>query len=152
MALVDEVATRFSTELRRQMTRNDDTTNSIDTAKLQILCDDAEEEFEVLVGVEYDNDDRRHIVAILDLVKLKAWEYGATADISAEKLQDRVRQKLEDLGRVTARDRVAPKSQSQLEPSEEVTDNRTVKPHFDSEFFEDIIPDEPTTGAPGSID
>lgn len=142
MALIDRVQERFSVPLLVGLTNVETPgATTVNAVYLARLCDDAEAEFADRVGQAYDETIRSHVKCACMIVKMLACEYGAAADEAMETLRDRVEKLCESVAQVRARDRISPKSSSDLTPSEEVTSSRTVEPKFDDSQFEDLIPD-----------
>lgn len=144
MALKTRVTTRYSADAILKISNPDAASASVnDDARLDLAVLDAEAEFEVMVGVVYDDTDAKHQMAAVQLVVLKLMEYGSVPSKVLEGQRDRVEKLLERLGEVTARDRVEPKSSSQLTPSDENPSSTEVRPAFDDQFFVDLIPGAP---------
>lgn len=149
MALIDQVRLRFTSAQIVQLTNPDDeNATAEDSTKLQDACDDAEAEFEDRVGQTYTETIRSHRALAVLMVKLKLIEYGASADETAEALRGRIDKLVDSTANVRARDRVAPQTNSQLTPSDEVVGTETRRPAFDDNFFNEIIPEVQETEEP----
>lgn len=153
--LITDVQSRFSSDLLVKLTNIDaPAVATVNTAFLQTVCDDVQSgEFEAFINETYDATNRRHVIFACLLVKLKCIEYGAAADESAAKLRERVEKLGEALRQIGARDRISPKSSSDLTPSSN-QGTGPFRPEFDDLFFERIIPEDTssdrdsTTGLP----
>lgn len=106
--------------------------STLNTTRLTAACDDAEAEFEMATGVEYDDDDAKHVaVAVL----AADWKLiGLTRERSAQRDAARV-EFLEAAARLAAtvggRARILPQTSSTLTPSVETPDGYEVRPDFD---------------------
>lgn len=144
MALSDRAIARYSLDALLKLSNPDTTATAVnDTTRIGLAQEDALAEFEVMVGMIYDNDNAKHIMAGVQLFILKLMEYGAAPGKVLEAQRDRVEKLLENLGNVTARDRVEPKSSSQRTPSDENPSDTEMRPDFDDQYFADLIPGAP---------
>lgn len=144
MALSDRAIARYSLDALLKLSNPDTTATAVnDTTRIGLAETDAMAEFETMVGVVYDNDNTKHVVAGLQLFILKLMEYGSVPSKVLEAQRDRVEKMLEALGNVTARDRIEPKSSSQRTPSDENPSDTELRPDFDDQYFTDLIPGAP---------
>ena len=100
---------------------------------------DVEADFEVYGNIVYDDTDARHVsVAVIGVfLKLLAYKQE-TADVDRyEAWQERLK---EGLRMVTHNNRLLPKTNSQLTPSEEAPNGAIVRPWFDDVIMGDLIP------------
>ena len=143
MSLSTLVQARYSSQRLVNLTNPDaGTQTSIDSARLTAACDDAEAEFEVHTGVEFDETDARHVsYAVRGVIALLTERMGTKG--GAEQLQ-RWYEALNRLRQVTGNDRTTPESTSLLEPTPE-DDGRTtpVRPAFDDRRFRGLTVDPP---------
>jgi hypothetical protein len=142
MALSSQVTTRYSEQFLRSLTNPDASeASSNDSARLALACTDTEAQFEILTGAEYDDTDARHVSVGVEGVILALRERGGTSGIGDAVVSARARweERCRALGRVTARNRMLPRTSSELTPSEEVTGTSEVRPDFDRENFGDYV-------------
>lgn len=149
--LLADVQSRFSNDLLCKLTNVDAVTvTTVNTTFLQIVCDDVQTgEFEAHMNETYDSTKRAHITFACLLVKLKCMEYGGSSDETSQKLRERVEKLAKALREVGPRDRVSPKSSSDLTPTPN-SGTGPFRPAFDEPMFEPFTPEAPT--ALGSID
>ena len=155
MTLLAQFKLRLSAQLLITWTNPDDpTANASDDVFLQDACDDVEDgEFVAWMGEDYDETIKSHILAAVQLVKLKLVEMGAAPNITYEKMLEQTEKRIERYRNVRSRDRVAPTSSSQLTPSDEVQSGQTRRPAMDDQFFGSIIPEDPPSDSdPSALD
>lgn len=138
MALIDEVKARYSSAFLINLTNpNDETASAIDDTVLAAVCTDVAADFEIFAGVAFDSSDSRHVTTAVDGVIHKLVVRTGHSDESAE--VDRWERRLLALAKVTGRDRIAPATNSKLEPSQERRTGETVRPIFDDDRFDDLL-------------
>lgn len=133
MTLTDEVQNRLSAQRLRNLT-NPDAPNSsaIDTTRLNNAILDVQADFEIYAGVIFDLNDARHVAVAVDGVEAILIERAGLATEARETRRKAWEERLIALGKVTARDRILPKSNSDLEPTDEADPTgRPVRPAFD---------------------
>ena len=141
MTLASNVTARYATQLLVNLTNpNDSTATTINTTKLGNATTDVEAEFATIVGVAYDDSVATHVAAagIGVIGRLQEW----TGHASAAETISRYLARLNSLALVTGRDRILPQSEGVLVPSEP-DPAVTVRPPFDDDVWEGIIPGEP---------
>lgn len=142
MALQDEFEARFAAGYRKRIS-NPETrqpTSQNDTLVAQ-ACTDAAEEFEQLVGVEFDVSLTAHAQLAALLVELWLLRYGAAPAAVLDKKGTEIRERAERLAKSKGgRRRVTPTSSSSYRHS---TPSQTPRPEFDEEQFEDFTPRAP---------
>jgi phage gp36-like protein len=144
MALAAEVIARYPNSRLVQLTNpGDGSATTVDTTRLGYAVTDAQNEFEDIAGVAYDNSVSKHVTAavqgVIAFLYLGAESPGAAAD----KEYDRFIEMSERVAEVTGRNRVKPTTSSILTPSSEQQGTETVRPDTDRENFDDLIPDPP---------
>ena len=143
MALADKATERYALRLKQLTNPGVQAAAAINAAVLGCACEDVEGDFEIYCGVEYDNTNKRHVsVAVPGVIAKLALEAEA-AGATAIALHDRYIERLEALAKVTGRDRILPKSATQLTPTAEKVGTEIVTPDFDRPVFDDIIPAAP---------
>jgi hypothetical protein len=143
MSLSTIVQARYSAQRLVNLTNPDDPTETtLDAAKLTAACDDAEAEFEVHVGMVFNETDARHATfAARGVIALLTERMGTKG--GSEQLQ-RWYDSLKTLRHVTANDRTSPATNSVMQPTAE-DDGRTtpVRPAFDDRRFRGMTVDPP---------
>lgn len=131
MALTDRVTARLSSQRLIELTNPDNAgASSVDTTRLGYAATDTMADFEIYAGVEYDDDDERHVAVGIDGV---VFHLARNAGLVAPEIEQRWHQRLEALGKVTGRNRVTPVTSSNLQASRESTASSPVRPIFDPE-------------------
>ena len=143
MALSDKATERYSARLKQLTNPGVQAAAAINAAVLGYACDDVEADFETYCGVEYDNTVPRHVSVGVEGVIAKLAMRSEAAGATAIALHDRYIERLEALAKVTGRDRILPKSATQLTPTAEKVGTEIVTPDFDRPVFDDIIPAAP---------
>lgn len=111
MSLETVVTARVSNQRLVHLTNADlQAQSTVNTTVLGLACDDAEGEFEVHVGVAFDETDARHIGPAVDLVILILKERGSAAVDTLGDERERIVQRLKDLALVTGRNRIMPET------------------------------------------
>lgn len=137
-----DVQARFPAQLLIDLTNPGKTgQSSIDTGRLGEVINDVEGDFQDTVGVSYDSTKKNHVKTAVRGVVARLRRYvghiGVTDDF------DNYMEALGRLALVTGRNRVMPKSTSELTPSsEKVSSNDEIRPDFDREFMGNVVPDE----------
>lgn len=140
MALSTHVTDRFGTnsQFLRNLTNHDDKdAATVNTTRLTQASAAAESQFPVYAGVAYDDTDDSHINAGVSgtIAYLKRWSTGGT---TGEAGLSEFREELKAIGRVSARKRITPITDSLLTPSTPSTTSGVVRPDFDREQFDGI--------------
>jgi len=144
MALAAEVTARYPSARLIQLTRpGTQTATTVDATLLGKACTDVEADFEIIAGIAYDNSDARHVsVAVWGVVsKLAQWSEAAGSTAIA--LADAWVERLEQLAKVTGRNRMVPKTKSVYTHTSEQQDAETVVPWDDWTNYDDLIPKDP---------
>jgi hypothetical protein len=143
MALSDEVISRYSSARLVQLTRhNNQAATTIDTDVLGFAATDVEADFRILAGVIYDGADARHVAVAVSGVVAKLYLRKEGAGDKAQSLHDAYEARMEQLAKVTGRNRIKPRTTSVLEPT--VPDpNVTHRPDTDRPTFDDLVLDPP---------
>lgn len=148
MALKDEVKARFSTQYLANLTNpQDPAPTAINESRLDKSVADVQAMFEIYAGAAYDNADARHVPTAVAAVQEMLRTY--TGQISAHDARERAIVWIRDLGRVTGRNRILPRTTSTLQPSaEQVAGIGPSRPEFDNRNFDFIRPETPGGGEP----
>ena len=151
MALITQVTNRYNTQFLIGLTnpnnRSAATLNVSDDEPFHLACVDVEADFEMVCGVIYDDDDKRHVAVGVEGVIAKLSMRMNQAGERSKALVDAYLEKLERLALVTGRNRLLPLSKSPLTPSEEAPDGGTkVRPSFDGSRFWRLKPNGPPAG------
>lgn len=117
---------------------------AIDAGRLTEAADDVKAEFEIYVGVVYDDTNALHIATAVPCVVDKLIMYTGQGD--TRQLEEKCIERMKALARVTARDRIMPTTNSQLTQSKEQVGTEIVRPDFDRPRFDDLTPGPPTMG------
>lgn len=138
MALVDEVQSRYSTELLVNWSNPQlSAATSIDSTRLSLAATDVQAEFKKK-GLTYDNAVDTHVATAVEGVVLRL--RVMTGHLPVDEWSRWKREDLQDLIMVTARDRIAPTTDSLLNPTK---DRSNDKPWADRTQFRNFIPDSP---------
>lgn len=136
MALSTRVTDRLSNDVLVSLTNAGAPTGAaattVNSTRLGVVCEDAAELFEDVVGVAYDDADASHYRPAVLAVHFLLLQYQGT---QAEALELK-RQEFEDAAEKLAltrggRGRVLPQTTSELTPSDETPDGIEVRPDFD---------------------
>ena len=149
--LLDEVKDRYNEQFLIGLTnpnnRAASTLDVSDNSPFDLATDDVMADFEMLCGTIYDNDDKRHITVAVEGVIAKLSMRMNQAGERSKALNDAYVEKMERLALVTGRNRLIPKSKSELTPSDEAPDGGTkVRPRFDGSRFWRLKPNGPPAG------
>jgi hypothetical protein len=141
MSLSAEVQSRYPAQRLVELTNPGSiTATTVNTTILGLAATDVEADFQIVAGIAYDGTDARHVKTAVEGVVLRLMEWLAVGTKAAETIQGRWKQRLEDLAKVTGRDRPHFQTTSDLTPSEEVPSGETVRPKFDPEAFRGYVP------------
>ena len=141
MALSDEVKSRVADAVLVDLTNPRGTSaTTVNDAILDKASGDVEADFKTWANEAFDLTVDQHISLAIEGVILKLTFWSGNTEVNFKFWYD----KLEALSRVRARDKIRPKTTSELTPSKEVLGTETVRPHFDAVNFDDIRPDDPT--------
>lgn len=145
MALWDEVATRYAAQELIELTRSgrDNSATTVDATVGNAAAADIEAYFEILAGVAFSLTDARHVMVAVEGVVALLRMRGKNAQTTHKKFFEQWKADLRDLGKVTGRNRVMPKSSSQYTKENEVTPGQTVDLPFGTRRMDQIIPDAP---------
>ena len=148
MALTDEVQGRYDTQLLIGLTNpNNRAAASINATTLNYACTDVEADFEMVAGIAYANDDKRHVNVAIEGVIAKLSMRMNQAGERSKNLVDEYLGRLEQLAMVTGRNRLMPITKSKLTPSDESPDGGTkIRPKFDGARFWRLKPNGPPAG------
>lgn len=145
MSLLTQVTTRFSNQRLVELTNQDArTATSYNATVLAAACTDAEAEFETLAGVVYDDNEPKHVVAAIRGVLYHLHNYRGIAFEELQRFQERFEKACEDVALVTSRNRILPRTNSQLTVPSESANGETIYPDFDREAFDGLVPRAPT--------
>ena len=141
MALVDSVTARVSAQRLIELTNHDERdATTINTTVLGLAADDAEQEFQQVVGQVFDEDDAGHVQAAVQGVVYYLLLYRATYTEEMGRAEERWRHLIEQLAKVRGRNRIVPASTSVLVPSDEQRDaSESVRPDFDRENLDALV-------------
>ena len=150
MALGTKWQTRVSSQVAVNLTNPDDPgTSSVTTARLDAAVEDVEGAFQTVGQVSYDDDDKRHVgVGILGVTAFLQ-SYGASSYAASVKTMTRFLERLAVLRQVTSRGRGVPVTNSPFTRTDEGANRTVVRPSFDTENFDGLIPDPPQRSADG---
>lgn len=148
MALEDEVQTRYPTQRLVELTREDNT-GTIDTTKLAAACRDVEADFLLYASITFDVTEARHVALAVPAVETKLKVYaGSLSGERAAAAQKEWETKLSQLARKRNVSRIRPTCTSPYTPSDRnPSGSTTLRPPFDRQHFEDVIPGAPRTGS-----
>tara|TARA_Y100000310_G_scaffold334113_1_gene413076 strand:- start:2979 stop:3440 length:462 start_codon:yes stop_codon:yes gene_type:complete len=147
MSLTLNVQNRYGTQFLVNITNPaDPSATTIDTTRLSNSCTDTEADFKIYAGTTYDDTDARHVTVAVDGVIAKLAIRTGTGGNYARATHEEYLERLRHLALVTGRDRVAPKTDSILQPSTEQVGDEVVRPEFDWRRFTDLIPGGPAPG------
>lgn len=145
MALADEVTTRYSARLMRNLTNPDDAdATANDTARLALAVTDVEAAFLTYAQATYDGTNSQHVEAGVMGVIAYLQDRGGTGPIVSEETIESFRDRLKDMRKTGAGKRITPKGSGAYNPS----DPPTGVPPFDTRQFEEVAPIAPHTGDP----
>ena len=151
MSLLSNTQSRYNTQFLIGLTnpnnRSAATLNTSAGEPFDLACDDVEADFEMVCGVVYADDDKRHVsVAVEGVIAKLSMRMNQAGDRS-KALVDSYMEKLERLAMVTGRNRLLPLSKSPLTPSEEAPEGGgKVRPSFDGSRFWRLKPNGPPAG------
>jgi len=143
VGLSDRVQDRVSAQRLIHLTNPDVAgASTLDAGRLAAAVEDAEAEFEVRVGVAYDDTDARHVAAAVPGVVALLNERAGTK--GAGEMVERWNSALDRLRRVTGSDRITPRTNSVLIPTPEDEGRSTpARPDFDRRRFRGFTLDAP---------
>lgn len=149
MALWDEVTTRYAAQELIELTRSgrDNTATTVDTTVGNAAATDIQAYFEILAGVVYDGTDARHVMVAVEGVVTLLRMRQKNAQTAHKNYFEKWKDDLRDLGKVTGRNRVVPKSTSLYTVTDEVPSGLEVDMPFGTRRMDDIIPAAPRQGA-----
>ncbi len=144
MALTDEFEDRYSAQKVIELTNPDNPGGTSKNAtRLANAAEDVQADFRIYCGVTFDLTDARHVAVAVEGVEIKLLRRIMTSGTKLRELEEDYRRRLRALAKVTGRDRVMPTTKSVLTPSDEQTGTETVRPDFDRDHFDDLIPSAP---------
>lgn len=141
MALTDEVLDRYDNARLVALTRpsGDKSTTTVDSDLLAKAAADATAEFELETAVTLDVSDAKHVMAACRGVIFYLHEYkGLLSTEGGREAKERWREGLEKVARVTGRDHIPIRTNSEQTPSDEAPDGATVRPWNDDEHWADL--------------
>jgi len=141
MAIADDVIARYGSQYLVNLTNPyDPTQTTVDTTRLGLAVTDVGADF-ANRGLALDDAEAQHVnVAVAGVIAKLKQRAGMKAGTDDHKAYMK---ELDQLILVTARDRMLPRTDSVLEPSEEMVPGETVRPYFDKENLEIITPSQP---------
>jgi len=143
MALIDEVRSRYSTEVLVSVS-NPQNSGAIaeDTTRSGLAATDVEARFK-MQGITYDNTDDRHVMVGTQgvIARLQVM----TKHPGGKEAWDEFLDDLKTLAETTSRDRMVPSTDSVLQPSEPELGSL---PLFDQTKFEGYTPTDPGQADP----
>ncbi len=135
MTLDADITARLSTERLAQLTNPQGRQSSaVDTVRLALAAADVDGAFRMYAGVVYDSDNILHPELGVRGVEIYLRRYVGQ-DNSTTAL-DAWKKELQQLRKVSANDRFALDTQSELTVSDEAPQGRTVRPYSDRTEFE----------------
>ncbi len=143
MALLDEVKTRVSDTLLKQLTNQDKTgpALTIDDVVLGAAADDAEAEFLTETGLAFDVTNKQHVYAGVQGTIYYLHAFTAKHGENTEALRARWDRAIQRLATGIGNERrVQPQTSSTLEPSTQVSGQR---PDADRTRWDDFVLDPP---------
>lgn len=146
MALADEVTTRLPSQVLVELTNpNTPSATTADATVLAAAAADAQADFQIFAGVEYDNSDVRHVRVGVEGTVYHLHKYKLPPGHPAlNSMTQQYNENLQALARVTGRNRIMPKTTSVLVPSDEQSHSgQTVRPSFDRDRFGALEPQPP---------
>ncbi len=148
MTLLARYQERYSTQSASNMSNPDNAAAAAaDAARLGFAAQDAEAEFQRLAGVLYNEADDEIVDLAVEGVRLKLMERGTVTVGNTDKRRTAWEKKCE-FYRITkgANAPILPKTTGVAIPSDEQVNNRSPRPKFDDPKFDDMIPDDPSSG------
>ena len=153
MTLAANVQTRYGAQFLVNLTNPaDPSATSVNTTVLDAAADDTEADFVIYSGVTYDETPAtnplaaQHVAVGVEGVVAKLALRTGTGGNYARTAHDDFIARLRDLALVAGRDRISPRTDSQLTPTPERVGSEVVRPTFDSPRFDDLIPNDPPDG------
>jgi hypothetical protein len=145
MSLASEVTARFDPQTLAELTNpRAPGTSSVDATKLSKACTSAEAAFKVYAGKVFDETDVRHVDVAAEFVVAFLFKWGASNGATASARWNEAVEMAHALARVTSRDRMVPRSSSELTPSPESTGLDPVRPDFDRSRIGGLVPRMPS--------
>lgn len=116
---------------------------TVNDATGTLAADEARAWFRRKSTVTYDPLDEEHtgIAVRATLWVLKDWGGKSSENLSTSK--SAIDEDMVAYGQVSARARIVPATTSELEPTDEVPPGQTVRPEFDDERFDGLMPSQP---------
>jgi hypothetical protein len=132
---------RFSTQLRTNWSRPQDSSSSTPDTTLETTADtDVVGQFK-MVGISPDSTDDRHVAVAVGGIRARLMFYCGIPDWRSE--WDGFKDDLKLLTETTSRDRISPTTDSLLEPTQ---DTLGALPAFDRKEFDNYVTDAPAAG------
>jgi len=149
MALTTHVTDRFGSAspfLLGLTNHDDEDASSVNTTRLAEAATAAESQFPIYAQIAYDDTDAAHVEAgVMGVIAfLRMW---STKQGTVTGALDEFRDSLRAIARVSSRKRITPQTKSVLTPSTPDTTGGDVRPVFDTEQFDDIMPDSPESSS-----
>lgn len=142
MTLATDVQARYADQVLVNLTNpGESAPTTVDATRLGLAADDVQADFEIVAGVVYDGTDGRHVSVAVQGVMAKL--FRRTSHSSADDRETEYFRRLNNLAKVTGRDRLLPSTISLLDPSLDSDDGSTRKPAFDDKVFREVNPGAP---------
>lgn len=150
MALSTKWQARVSAQTAVNLTNPDVSgATTVDTDRLDAAVEDVSGAFRVLAEWEYDDTDNRHVgIACIGVTAFLQMQ-GSSSMAAGEKNMKRFEAKLDELRMVGPRARGVPTTNAPFTRTDEGANRTTVRPSFDTENFDGLIPDAPRRDSDG---
>lgn len=136
-----DVQTRYGSQLLISLTNSDEKANastSVNTTRLDAAADDVEAMFKIHAGVAYDSTDARHVaVAVEGVIALLRARGPLAGEKGTDAFSKWTKTLRDELGRVTGRNRIKPKTTVETTAESERPNGETIRPKFDWRTFEE---------------
>ena len=144
MTLQAEFQLRYAAQKVIELTNNNDVSaTTVNDTTLDEAAQDAIADFLIYAGLVYDNTVNTHIAVAVKGVEFYLNDrIGVFGGDIRDGLFEKWKERLRDLAKITSRDRILPKSNSNLDVTEDASDGKQ-KPDFDSSRFTDLVPGPP---------
>ena len=146
MPLTTHVTDRYSTQFVKNLTNpQDPTASAVDAARLLNAANDVEADFKIRVGVAYSDTTDTHISVAVQGVIAKLMLYAGQSLSGANDAHQQYMDRLWQLAKVTGRNRILPKTTSELRTKSEKIGSINPSPDFERRKFVHYVMDDPSS-------
>lgn len=136
MSLNSNFQIAFSAQRIAELTNPQDVdATGLAATRLQKACDLTEAMFKIHVGATYDDTNAMHVASALKCVEIMLLQW--IGQRSTEEADRYIKEVLDDVAKVTARNRMLPVTDSVFVPTSRQVDSEVVTPDFDWTKFKD---------------